>query len=86
MKGNSGLLGKSDINKHEIRDVVIHTAEPYSTRESTEIMVKILYSAYVKEYLKQVANNTTQLYSEEITQLLSLFGGFEDLFGSTLGN
>ena len=49
-------------------------------------MVKILDSTYVKEYLKQLADNATQLNAEERTQLLSLFSGFEDFFGGTLGN
>ena len=40
MKEPSDLLGKSDLNKREIRKVVIHTAEPDSTREATERLVK----------------------------------------------
>ena len=32
MKEPSGLLGKSDINKREMREVVMQTAEPDSTR------------------------------------------------------
>ena len=38
----------------------------------------------MKSDLKQVADNTTQLNAEEITQLLSLLGDFEDLLGGTL--
>ena len=40
----------------------------------------------MKEDLKQVANKTTQMNYEEITQLLSLFKDFEDLFDGTLGD
>ena len=50
----------------------------------TEILLKIIDSAYAKAYLKQVADNSTQLNSEEITQLLRLFGDFEDFFNGTL--
>ena len=64
----------------------IQTSEPYSTREATELMFKILYIIYVKSGLKQVANNATQLNAEEITQLLSLLEEFEDLFDGTLGD
>ena len=48
-------------------------------------MVKILESAYAKAYLKQVANNATQLEAEERTQLISLLEYFEELFCGTLG-
>ena len=47
-------------------------------------MVKIINSTYVKVDLKQVAYNSTQMNSEEITQLLSLLEEFEDLFGVTV--
>ena len=36
--------------------------------------------------LKQVADNATQLSSEEITQPLRLLEDFEDLFGGNLGD
>ena len=49
-------------------------------------MVKIFDSNYVKAYLKQVADNATQLNAEEITQLISLLKDFDDLFGGTLGD
>ena len=80
------LLGKSDLNKSDICKVVMQTSEPASTREATEIMVKILNSTYAKAYLKQVADNTTQLNAEERTQLLSLIEDSEDLFDGTLGD
>ena len=64
MKEPRGLLGKYDINKSEMREVVMQTAEPASTIEATEWIVKIINSTYVKAELNQVANNSTQLNSE----------------------
>ena len=40
VKEPSGMLGKSDLNKHYIHEVVMHTAVPASTREATEIFLK----------------------------------------------
>ena len=42
MKKPRYLLGKSDLNRREMREVVMQTAEPDSTKEATELMVKIL--------------------------------------------
>ena len=50
----------------------MQTVEPAYTREATEILVKIIDSAYEKADLKQVADNVTQMNSEKITQLLFL--------------
>ena len=86
MKEPSGLLGKSDLTKREMCELVMQTTEPASTREATERIVKILNSTYVKADLKQVSDNSTQLNAEEINQLLSLPKDFEDLFGVTLGD
>ena len=61
MKEPSSLQGRSNITKREMCEVVMQTADPYSTQEATEPMVKIIYSIYVKAELEQVANNTTQL-------------------------
>ena len=36
------MLGQSDITNHEMCKVVMQTAESASTREATELMVKIL--------------------------------------------
>ena len=36
MKELSGLIGKSDLNKPDMRKVVMQTSEPASTREYTE--------------------------------------------------
>ena len=86
MKKPRNLLGQSNITKHKMREVVMHTAEPASTQEDTERMVKILNSIYEKSYLKQVVNNASQLNFEERTLLLSLLKEFEDFFDGTLGN
>ena len=51
MKETSSLLGKSDLTKREMREVVVYTAEPASTREAIELMVKILDINYAKAYL-----------------------------------
>ena len=86
MKGPRSLLGKSDLTKREMREVVMLPVEPTSTKEGTEHMVKILNSTYVEVNLKKVADNSTQLNSEEITLLLSLLEDFEECFDDTLGD
>ena len=58
-----------------MRKVVMQTAEPASTREATEILVKILNGIYFE----------THLNIEEITLLLRLLEEFKDLFDGTLG-
>ena len=68
-----------------MHEMVMHTVEPVSTREATEILVKILNSTYVKADHKQVSNNATEINSEERTQLLSLPKYLEDFFDCTLG-
>ena len=64
----------------------MQTAEPASTRDATDRLVKILDNTYAQSDLNQAANNATQLNAEERTQLLRLLGGFEELFGGTLGD
>ena len=54
----------------------MQAAEPDSTREATEIFIKIIGIIYAKADLKQVANNATQLNAEERTQLLRLLKYF----------
>ena len=76
MKYPSSFLGQSDLTKCEMREVVMQTAEPDSTREATEQMVKIIDSTYAKADFKQVVDNTSQLNAEEITLLLSLLEYF----------
>ena len=55
-----------------MREVEIQNIETDSTREATEILVKIPDSTYAKEELIQVDNNANQLNDEERTQLLRL--------------
>ena len=71
MKESRNLLGKSNLTKREMREVVMQTAEPASTLEATEIMVKILNSTYAKADLEQVVK-AIELNDKEITLLLSL--------------
>ena len=86
MKEPIGLLGKIDLISRKINEVVMNTTEKNSTRESTHSLVELLRSNYAKEYLEQVAANTTHLNAEYITQLLILLEDFEDFFGGTLGD
>ena len=86
MKEPSGLLGKSYLTSCEMRKVVMQTAEPVSTREVIEILVKIFDSTYVNADLKHVAYNTYHLNAEEITQLIRPIVDFRDLFDVTLGD
>ena len=86
MKEPTGLLEQSNLNNSEMCEAVMQTAEPASTREANEIMVKILDRTYAKAELKQVADYTTHMNAEEITQLPSILEDFQDLSGGTLGN
>ena len=55
-----------------MRKVGLKTAEPFSTRKSTERLVKIIVSTYVKANIKRVADNATQLNAEEINKLIRI--------------
>ena len=83
MKEPSGLIGKSDLKKREMRKVVMHTAEPDSKREATARVLKIFYINYTKADLKHVNNNENQMNAEERTQLLRILNYSEDLFDGT---
>ena len=48
MKEPISLLGQSNLTKQEMRKVLMKTAEPDCTQESTEQMAKILDITYVK--------------------------------------
>ena len=72
IKDPSILIGQIDLTSFEVCEGVIYTAEPVSTREATEIMVKILDSTYAKSYLEQVDTNVTHMNSDENTQPLGL--------------
>ena len=84
MQETIGLLGKFDVTKRKMHEGVMQAAEPASTQQATERMVKILDSIYVKVDLKQVADNATQINAEERNLLLSLIEDFEDLLDDTL--
>ena len=71
MKEPSSLLGKLDLTKREMRKVVMQTAEPASKQEDTAQMVKILNITYAKADLNQVADNATQMNTEERTLYLA---------------
>ena len=86
MKEPIVLIGKSNLTKRKICEVVIQTTEPASTREASDQMVKILNGTYEKADLNQVADDATQLNSEERTLFLSILEDFEDLFEVTLGD
>ena len=86
MKEPIVLIGKSDTTSREMRVGVMQTAEPDSTRKATGGLQKNTQKYLCKGGTKLVANNTTQLNAEEITQPLRLLKYFEDLFGGTLGD
>ena len=64
--------------------VEMKNSEPVSTKETTEIMVNILDINYTKTYLEHVVVNSTHMNDYDITQLLGILNGFEDLFDGTL--
>ena len=76
MKEPICILSKSYLTSHDMSGLVMQTAEPVSTREDTEILVKILDRTYVKSDLTQIANNATHLEAEERTQLLMFLKDF----------
>ena len=52
MKEPSSLLGKSDLNKREMREVLMQNTKPASTREDTERKVNIFNVTYAKVEVK----------------------------------
>ena len=86
MKEPSVLIGKSNLNKREIQEVVMQTSDKDSTREATERLLKILEITYAKADFYEVADNANQLKVEERTLRLRIFKDFEDLFDGTLGD
>ena len=50
-------MGKIYFTIHEMCMVVMQTAEPDSTKENTEILVKIIDSTYYKAYHEHVEAN-----------------------------
>ena len=80
------MLGKPDLNKREMHDVVMRTEEPDSTRDATKRLVKIRGSTYARAELNHAANNAIHMNAEERTQLLRILEYFKDLFDGTLGD
>ena len=69
-------IGQTYLTSCDMRKLLMQTAEPFSTREDTERLVKILDSSYVKEDLEQVANNAINMNAEERTLLLRILEDF----------
>ena len=84
--GASGMLGQTDLKICKMREVVIQTEEPVSTRESTERMVRVLDSNYTRAEPEQVVANVTQLNAEERNKILGLLKDFENFFDVNLGD
>ena len=85
MKEPSRMIWKSYLTSRKMQEVVIQTAEPACTREDNEILVKIIDSTYVKADLKQVADNSTHLNVEKISQL-QIFRGLVWWYFKRLGH
>ena len=61
MKAAFNFLGKPNLNKHYMQEVFIQSAEPYSARETTEIVVKTRYSTYSNTLLYDIDVNAVPL-------------------------
>ena len=61
MKAAFNFLGKPNLNKHYMQEVFIQSAEPYSARETTEIVVKTRYSTYSNALLYDIDVNAVPL-------------------------
>ena len=59
------LLGQSDLTKLYMQEIVMKTAEPASTREVTERVVKILDHTYERDNLDKVAEDEVQLHKNQ---------------------
>ena len=55
-----------------MREVIIHTAEPDSTKETTNIIVNIINITYKKFHLEEIASGTTQINDKEKSLLHSV--------------
>ena len=76
MKEPIGMIGKSDLTSHEMSKVAMQTAEPASTRASTERLFRILESTCARANLKQIAHDATHLNADERTQSFRLLEYF----------
>ena len=56
--------------------MAIYIAKLVSTREATERLVNILDNTHAKAYVKQVADDATQMNAEERTQPLRFLKDF----------
>ena len=65
MKYSSSFLGQYNLNMSDMREVIIQTSEPASTKEATKIMVNIINSTYAKSNIEQVAANPARMNYEE---------------------
>ena len=70
MKYPRSLLGQTSLTSSEMSQVLMHTIEPFPTREDTGRLVKIFVNAYAKADLEQVASNITHLNSEVLDTVL----------------
>ena len=66
------FLGQPELTKREMREVGIHPAEPFFTREATERVVKMIYSTYAKSNLYKVASASVKLDGDKVKKLLNL--------------
>ena len=60
MKDPCNLLEQTDLNKWDMREVVMHTVEPDPTRESTYRVVKIIDITYARAELGKVLVGSVQ--------------------------
>ena len=72
IKETVSLIGQNILTSWEMSEVVTHTAEPTSTKEDTEIMVKTIDNAYTNVDLEQVTENAVHMNSEERNKLLGI--------------
>ena len=57
MKEPGIFLGKLDLTKCKIQEVVMQTSQPASTEEYNEWFKKLIDSNYAKDYLEKLAKN-----------------------------
>ena len=86
MKETSILIRKKNLTSRNIREVVMHTSKPASTREYTKIMIKNICIIYAKSEFEQVAANAVQLNADEKINLMSLINDFGEFFMALLEN
>ena len=82
----SGFRTDVQYNNKKFNAMFAQTAEPKTTREATERVVKILDSNYEAANLHDVVDNAHSLNSKQKDQLLALLEDFEDIFDGTLGH